>query len=140
MPLPPTAAHYPRRMLDDAQTVAFVGATDLDRAHEFYAGALGLPLIERSELANVYDAGGTPIRVTRVEEPAAAGHTVLGWVVSDIGGAMAALTAKGVTFERYPDIAQDEDGVWTAPGGSLVAWFSDPDGNTLSLQEPAAGA
>jgi catechol 2,3-dioxygenase-like lactoylglutathione lyase family enzyme len=124
-------------MLSGAQTVAFIGATDLDRAHGFYAGVLGLPLVERSEFANVYDGAGTPIRVTRVEAPAAAGYTVLGWVISDIGGAMGALAAKGVTFERYPGLVQDEDGVWTAPGGSLIAWFRDPDGNVLSLQEPA---
>ena len=125
-------------MLDGAQTVAFVGTTDLDRADDFYGGVLGLPLVERTEFANVYDAGGTPLRVTRVDEPAAAGYTVLGWIVSDIGGAIAALTANGVTFERYPGLVQDEDGVWTAPGGSLITWFRDPDGNTLSLQEPAA--
>jgi len=127
-------------MLESAQTVAFVGATDLDRAHEFYGGALGLPLVEHTELANVYDAGGTPLRVTRVEAPAGAGYTILGWVVSDIGGAVAALAAKGVAFERYPGLVQDEDGVWTAPGGSLIAWFRDPDGNILSLQEPAGNS
>jgi catechol 2,3-dioxygenase-like lactoylglutathione lyase family enzyme len=125
-------------MLEDAQTVAFVGAADLDRAHGFYAGVLGLPLVERTGFAHVYDGGGTPIRVTRVDEPAAADYTVLGWVVSDIGGAIAALTAKGVAFERYAGLVQDEDGVWTAPGGSLIAWFRDPDGNTLSLQQPPA--
>ena len=33
---------------------------------------------------------------------------------------------------------QDELGIWKAPAGSLVVWFSDPDGNTLSLQQPPA--
>jgi predicted enzyme related to lactoylglutathione lyase len=28
---------------------------------------------------------------------------------------------------------QDDFGIWTAPGGGRVAWFSDPDGNTLSV-------
>ena len=126
-------------MLEDAQTTAFVGATDLDRAHDFYGHRLGLEVIERTDFATVYDGGGTPIRVTQVDEPVAADYTVLGWVVSDIGGAMAALVARGVRFERYEGLVQDEDGVWTAPSGSLIAWFRDPDGNTLSLQEPAAG-
>ena len=126
-------------MLDDAQTVAFVATANLDRAHEFYAGVLGLPVVERTDFANVYDAGGTPLRVTPVDEPVVAGYTILGWIVSDIGGAMAELARRGVQFERYPGVAQDEEGVWTAPGGSLIAWFRDPDGNTLSLQEPPAG-
>lgn len=117
--------------------MAFVGAADLDRSHAFYGGVLGLELVERTEFANLYDAGGTPLRVTHVAEPAGSGYTVLGWIVSDIAEAMTALRARGVRFERYPRVVQDPDGVWTAPGGSLIAWFRDPDGNTLSLQERA---
>ena len=30
---------------------------------------------------------------------------------------------------------QDAFGIWVAPGGARVAWFSDPDGNTLSLSQ-----
>jgi predicted enzyme related to lactoylglutathione lyase len=33
---------------------------------------------------------------------------------------------------------QDENAVWTTPGGDKIAWFSDPDGNTLSLTQFAA--
>jgi catechol 2,3-dioxygenase-like lactoylglutathione lyase family enzyme len=134
-----TPAHYPRPMLESSTAVAFVATADLDRAHEFYAGVLGLTVVERTEFANVYDAGGTPLRVTRVDQPAAANYTVLGWIVSDIGGAMAGLARRGVNFERYPGLAQDDEGMWTAPGGSRIAWFRDPDGNTLSLQERPAG-
>jgi catechol 2,3-dioxygenase-like lactoylglutathione lyase family enzyme len=122
--------------LDNATLVGFVGTADLERAHAFYGGALGLPLVESNGFANVYDAGGTPLRVTLVREPVAAGYTVLGWVVSDIAAAIAALERHGIGFERYPDLGQDERGVWAAPGGSLIAWFRDPDGNTLSLQQP----
>jgi len=126
-------------MLESSTAVAFVATADLDRAHEFYGGVLGLPVVERTDFANVYDAGGTPLRVTRVDQPAAANYTVLGWIVSDIGGAVAELARRGVQFERYPGVAQDGEGVWTAPDGSLIAWFRDRDGNTLSLQEPPAG-
>ena len=45
------------------------------------------------------------------------------------------LAAKGIVFERYPGVEQDADGIWSAPGGTLVAWFRDPDGNTLSLSQ-----
>src|SRR6476646_11794798 len=69
--------------LDNATLVGFVGTADLERAHAFYGGALGLPLVESNGFANVYDAGGTQLRVTLVREPVAAGYTVLGWVVSD---------------------------------------------------------
>ncbi len=45
----------------------------------------------------------------------------------------AALAAAGIVALRYPGMDQDEAGVWTAPGGSHVMWFLDPDGNVLSL-------
>jgi len=125
-------------MLTEASLVAFVGVADLERAHAFYGDALGLRLVESNGFANIYDAGGTQLRVTLVHEPAGAGYTVLGWVVSDIAGAIATLEGRGVRFERFPEVVQDEGGVWTAPDGSQIAWFRDPDGNTLSLQQPSA--
>ena len=41
------------------------------------------------------------------------------------------LADRGLTCERYADLAQDSSGIWTSPGGALVAWFKDPDGHTL---------
>src|SRR5207249_12308029 len=80
-------------------------------------------------------AGGTMLRVAVVPDVRPAGYTVLGWMVPDISRAVRGLVRKGVVFRRYPGIEQDEQGVWTAPGGARVAWFGDPDGNTLSLTE-----
>jgi catechol 2,3-dioxygenase-like lactoylglutathione lyase family enzyme len=122
-------------MLHDADLVAFVATRDLDTAARFYAGVLGFESIESTPFANVYDAGGTTLRVTRVDEVAAAAYTVLGWKVPDIEAAIGALTARGVEFKRFDGLEQDEHGAWTAPGGSRIAWFADPDGNTLSLQQ-----
>ena len=30
---------------------------------------------------------------------------------------------------------QDDLGIWRSPSGAQVAWFKDPDGNTLSLTQ-----
>jgi hypothetical protein len=61
---------------------------------------------------------------------------VLGWAVSDIRAAVGELLAKGIVFKVYPGFGQDELGIWTAPGGGAqVAWFTDPDGNVLSLTQ-----
>ena len=126
-------------VLADCELVAFVASTDLDRAREFYAQVLGLPVTEQTEAACVFDANGTMLRVTAVPSAPAAGYTVLGWRVTDISVAVRALAARGVTFLGFDGMAQDADGVWAAPGGARVAWFADPDGNTLSLTEfPAA--
>jgi len=43
------------------------------------------------------------------------------------------LTAAGIAFTRYDGMEQDELGIWASPNGDRVAWFKDPDGNTLSL-------
>ena len=48
---------------------------------------------------------------------------------------IAELRSRGVEPLRYEGLEQDEGGAWTAPGGSRIAWFADPDGNTLSLQQ-----
>jgi catechol 2,3-dioxygenase-like lactoylglutathione lyase family enzyme len=122
-------------MLGDADLMAFVSTTDLARARAFYESALGLTHLEDNPVASVFDAHGTTLRVTLVEVLAAAPFTVLGWQVADMGASIDALTGHGVTFERFEGMGQDEKGVWTTPGGDLVAWFRDPDGNLLSLTQ-----
>lgn len=126
--------------LTGAAIVAFVGTTDPDRAHAFYGGILGLERTEASGFANAYAAGGAAsLRVTRVDEVAPARYTVLGWHVDDIAATLAELSRRGVAPRRFPGVDQDDDGVWTAPGGARIAWFEDPDGNILSLTEMPRG-
>ena len=122
-------------MLDAADLIAFAATTDLDRARVFYEQVLGLTVTEQTDLARVFDANGTMLRVTAVPEVARAGYTVLGWRVADITAAARELSARGVRFLRFDGMDQDADGVWTSPGGGRIAWFADPDGNTLSLTQ-----
>ena len=122
-------------MLESSELVAFVAATDLGRARVFYEQKLGLRVLEHDDFACVLDANGTMLRVTAVPEFAQAGYTVLGWRVGDIAASVQDLAARGVTFLRYDGMNQDEDGIWTTPTGARVAWFADPDGNTLSLTQ-----
>jgi predicted enzyme related to lactoylglutathione lyase len=81
------------------------------------------------------DAHGTMLRVTTVHELALAKYTVLGWEVSDIVAVAKDLESAGVKLEQYGFKEQDERGIWTAPDGTRVAWFKDPDGNVLSLTQ-----
>lgn len=120
-------------MLRTCDLVAFVATTDLVRARTFYADTLGLTLLEDTPFACVFDAHGTMLRVTPVESKASAVYTVLGWEVPDMAAAVRDLVERGVDMMRVDGIDQDELGVWTTPGGDQVAWFKDPDGNTLSL-------
>ncbi len=122
--------------LSGCPLVGFVAVTDMARAKAFYAGTLGLRLVsEEPPFALVFDAGGTMLRITPVKEIVPAGYTVLGWQVTDIAAAARTLLTAGVEFQRYPFLEQDELGIWSAPGGAKVAWFQDPDGNTLSISQ-----
>ena len=123
--------------LADADLVAFVATTDTARARAFYEGVLGLAVIDDDGFACVVDAHGTTVRITAVPERAPAAYTVLGWKVDDLDATIDRLVSRGVTFLRFDGMEQDDRGAWTAPGGDRIAWFADPDGNTLSLQAPA---
>ena len=122
-------------MLESSEVVAFVATADMTRARAFYEEILGLRVAEQNDFACVLDANGTMVRVTAVGEVSPAGYTVLGWRVADIVATVAGLTARGVVFRRYDGMDQDGQGIWTTPGGDKVAWFTDPDGNTLSVTQ-----
>ncbi|KAA2254281.1 VOC family protein [Solihabitans fulvus] len=122
-------------MLGSAQIVAFVPATDLERSREFYENVLGLRVTEVTAFACVLTAGGVTVRITQVDQLRPQPFTVLGWVVSDIEATAVELVARNVRFARYDGMSQDAHGVWTTPSGDRVAWFTDPDGNVLSLTQ-----
>jgi len=44
------------------------------------------------------------------------------------------LKKRGVQFEQYEGMSQDERGIFRG-GGPLIAWFKDPAGNILSVLE-----
>jgi catechol 2,3-dioxygenase-like lactoylglutathione lyase family enzyme len=118
--------------------MAFVATSDPAATQRFYEGVLGLRLIVDEPFALVFDAGGTTLRISKVEVVTPAPYTVLGWDVPDIQAAVRELAAAGVSFRRFEGLSQDEAGVWAAPAGAYVAWFNDPDGNMLSVsQQPA---
>jgi catechol 2,3-dioxygenase-like lactoylglutathione lyase family enzyme len=129
---------YVRPVLADAPFIGFIPVRDLVAARSFYEGTLGLRVVEDTPFALVLDAGGTMLRVTPVPGLAARAFTVAGWNVPDIAAAVRDLAARGVKFTRYDGLAQDDLGIWTAPGGDRVAWFQDADANTLSLTTFAA--
>jgi len=122
-------------MLGSAKVMAFLATARPQEVRHFYESVLGLHLVEDSSFAFVFNAGGTMLRVQKVEQPVIAPYTSLGWEVDDIKNSVAELVAAGVTFERFDGMPQDEHGIWRTPDGSAVAWFKDPDGNLLSLTQ-----
>jgi predicted enzyme related to lactoylglutathione lyase len=120
-------------MLGNAPLIAFVPVRDIDEARRFYVSTLGLAVTEESPFALVVDANGTMLRITPVPDLQPQPFTIAGWAVPDIEATVDALVSVGVSFNRYDGMKQDAKGIWNAPDGGRVAWFADPDGNTLSL-------
>jgi len=122
-------------MLGDKPVVAFVATTKPEAAKTFYGETLGLRLVDDTPFALVFDANGTTLRVQRVEACSPPPFTQLGWHVDDIAETIRDLAGRGIAFERFGFLEQDELGVWTSPDGTKVAWFKDPEGYTLSLND-----
>jgi catechol 2,3-dioxygenase-like lactoylglutathione lyase family enzyme len=125
-------------MLANQPLIAMIATTQPDRAKEFYAETLGLKLIEDGWFALVFMAGGTRLHIQKVKEFSPLPFTAIGWTVPDIAATVAALSNKGIKFDRYPAMTQDQAGIWTTPEGAKVAWFKDPDANTLSLTQSSS--
>ena len=115
--------------------VLFLATEDAERSRAFYERVLGMACVADEPYALVFRVGDSMLRIQKVERVARASYTVLGWAVGDICSTVAALSKAGVAFRRYEGLDQDEIGVWHSPSGALVAWFEDPDGNTLSLTQ-----
>ena len=122
-------------MLETSDLVAFAPTVDVSRAKAFYGGTLGLELVHEDPSACVFDANGTALRVTPVHELTPQVFTILGWEVGSIDQTVRALTDRGVAFLFVSGLPQDELGIWQTPGPARVAWFKDPDGNTLSVTQ-----
>ena len=122
-------------MLAKCRLAAFVATTNAEKAREFYQNTLGLNLVSDEEYAIVFDAGGTTLRIQKAGEFTPHPFTSLGWHVDDIESAVSELRERGVVFEQYPWMPEGSGGIMTFPEGAKVAWFKDPDGNLLSLDQ-----
>jgi catechol 2,3-dioxygenase-like lactoylglutathione lyase family enzyme len=123
-----------------AQTKAFSGfaVPDLEQAREFYKGTLGLNVSEDNDLLILHLAGGRDTLVYPKPDHEPATYTILNFQVDDIDQAVDQLTQRGVPFERYDGMEQDEKGISRDPAGPPIAWFTDPAGNILSVLEDAS--
>jgi catechol 2,3-dioxygenase-like lactoylglutathione lyase family enzyme len=122
-------------MLEKQKLMAFLATEDGVAARKFYEQTLGLKVVSDDDFALAVDANGTMLRIQKVGSFTAHPFTALGWEVPDIEAAVVALAKRGIEFERFDGMDQDAHGIWAAPSGAHVAWFKDPDGNTLSLTQ-----
>jgi len=122
-------------MLTNAESFSGLAVRDLDAARRFYGETLGLEvsvLDEQYGLLDVKLGDGRSVLVYGKPDHEPANFTLLNFRVGDIDEAVDGLAARGVEFERYDGMPQDEKGVMRE-GGPYIAWFRDPSGNILSV-------
>ncbi len=126
-------------MFENTKATNGFAVDDLDAAKRFYGETLGVKYTVLSEefgLISLNLADGRDTLVYRKPDFVPATYTILNFEVDDIDATVEGLAERGVGFERYEEMEQDEKGVARGPGPS-VAWFKDPAGNILSvLQQP----
>lgn len=124
-------------MLSDSKAYSGFAVNDLEAARTFYVDTLGLRMSEgggESSLRSLHLAGGRDVLVYAKPDHTPATYTILNFPVSDVVKAVDELTARGVRFLRYDGVGQDERGI-AHEAGPLIAWFTDPAGNILSVHQ-----
>ncbi len=124
-------------MLFEPTITAFLPTVKPEQSKQFFLNTLGLRLVSEDNYALEFEGNGVCLRITIVDILNPQPFTVLGFKIEGIELQAKSLIKKGVVFERYNGLTQDDLGIWTSPSKAKVAWFKDPDGNLLSLTENA---
>ncbi|MET0566130.1 MAG: VOC family protein [Acidimicrobiia bacterium] len=119
------------------KTKAFSGFSvdDIERARQFYEGALGLNVTEEHGMLGLHIRDGGNIMIYPKPDHSPATFTILNFPVEDIDRAVEDLAGRGIETVRYEGMNQDEKGIVRDDFGPPIAWFRDPAGNVLSVLE-----
>jgi catechol 2,3-dioxygenase-like lactoylglutathione lyase family enzyme len=123
-------------MIDTGKAFSGFSVDDVPAAHEFYEKTLGMTVAEQNGMLQLTVARGAQVLVYPKPNHEPASFTVLNFPVPDVEAAVDELTSRGVSFLRYEGFDQDDKGIFRG-GGPLIAWFSDPAGNVLSVIDEA---
>ena len=117
---------------------AFSGfsVNDLAKAKEFYTQTLGLQVVEEGVGLRLHLPGGGTAFAYPKDDHQPATFTMLDFVVDDIDEAVDELKSRGVSFDRFAGMPQDEKGIMRGISHNMgpdIAWFKDPAGNVLAV-------
>ena len=117
--------------------IGFIPTANAAAAREFYENTLGCTFESDDQFALVFRIGPNRIMLRIAHTPGfkPERHTIFGWEVDNIHTFVTDLTARGVEFQHFGFLSHDAQGIWQAPGGAAIAWFKDPDGNTLFVSQ-----
>ncbi len=114
-----------------------VTVTDLERAVTFYRDGLGIPFLFDAPGMAFFDCAGVRLFLGPAENAQFTGRATIYFTVDDIDAAVAALSGRGVPFDKPPHVVHRTD--------SYALWMcftQDPDGNNIGLMSevPTASA
>jgi catechol 2,3-dioxygenase-like lactoylglutathione lyase family enzyme len=121
-------------MIDTSRAFSGFSVDDVPAARRFYEGTLGMTVKEEYGMLRLTVANGAQVLVYPKPNHQPATFTILNLPVPDVEAAVDELASRGVEFVRYDGFEQDDKGVFRG-GGPLIAWFTDPAGNVLSVIE-----
>lgn len=122
-------------MLKDANVMATLAVKDLNVGKKFYGETLGLNQVDENPGGVTYQCGTGKLFVYQSDTAGSGQATSTSWEVSDIKGTVEELIQKGITFEHYDMPGVKLEGDIHIMGPMKAAWFKDPDGNILNLNE-----
>jgi catechol 2,3-dioxygenase-like lactoylglutathione lyase family enzyme len=124
-------------MFANTKALSGFAVDDFQKARRFYGETLGIKTTvvdEQNGLMTLHLAGDRDTLVYEKKDLKPGNYTILNFSVDDVEGAVDELAKRGVRFERYDGFEQDEKGILRGEG-PLIAWFTDPAGNILSVIE-----
>ena len=122
-------------MLGDKDAMATIAVKDIAAAKRFYGATLGLKQVDmEGGGVAVYRSGASKLVVYQSDFAGTNKATSATW---GVGGAfdniVRALKAAGITFEHYDMAGLHRTGDIHTAGTFEAAWFKDPDGNILHV-------
>lgn len=119
-------------MFDSTNAFSGFAVKDVDEAAQFYEAALGMHVTKEHGLLRLHIGNDATVLAYPKPDHEPAGFTVLNFPVADVAAAVDELAGRGIEFIRYDGFDQDAKGIFHG-GGPLIAWFTDPSGNVMSV-------
>ena len=119
-------------MFSSSKAFSGFSVNDISAAKAFYGDTLGLDVDEANGILTLKFASGARVLAYPKPNHEPATFTIMNFPVDNIDEAVDDLVGRGVTMTRYEGFDLDERGIFRG-GGPLIAWFTDPAGNVLSV-------
>ena len=121
-------------MLETSKAFSGFAVKDIAEAKQFYGDTLGVEVKEDEGMLVLHLGSGAKVLAYPKPDHTPATFTILNFPVDDVERSVRALRERGVRFQVYRDglYKTDDQGIFRG-GGPLIAWFTDPSGNILSV-------